>query len=112
MASRTCTPLVILFATCSALGASEIRCGDRVVQLSIVGGENVSVSSPEIAQWVKASADAVALIHGRFPVDRARLTLACYGSGCITSGITRAGRSIRITLGNRLTAADFKDDWM
>jgi len=76
--------------------------------------EQLTVSSKDLLNWIKAASDAVSLYYGRFPVQHLTLRVRSDSSSGIHGGVTypRFGGLILVTVGRNATVADLKDDWV
>jgi hypothetical protein len=76
--------------------------------------EHLNVSRQELLDWVQSAADAVSHYYGRFPASHLDLAIHADHSAGIHHGATypRGGGFIRVTVGDRASVADLKDDWV
>jgi hypothetical protein len=105
----------------AAWTAEEAASGPAVGTTFVVGGGRITVSLPgaalpvsrsQVLEWIGSAATAVAAYYGRFPVAAVGIRIGLRDAGRIGSGVTHAGRTIRVALGPATTAADLRDDWI
>jgi hypothetical protein len=111
----------IRFALALLLVSSFAR-GAEIAQLEIGGGK-IEVNFPDppenalrelVLAWVTTSAKAVTVYYLRFPVSHVRIVVQLSDGKGIEDGLTTGwnGPRIRLSVGRKSTAADFRDDWM
>ena len=87
--------------------------GNALVEISIEPGK-LAVDDPTLAKLIGDSARGVAAYYGTLPFSTARVVVTPVDEGEI-NGTTRCSRGVgRVSLrvGPRVTAADFRDDWV
>jgi hypothetical protein len=79
---------------------------------------SLDLPTPQILQWVKNAATAVATYYGRFPVPRDRILIVPAADrhgvfhGTTWGGVGGWPAFTRIAVGQHSTVADLTDDWM
>ncbi len=117
--TRKCLLSALLLTTIIAgIGQSS----PQATVIAVPGGEieatlpdeQLTVSSKDLLNWIKAAAEAVSLYYGRFPVRRLTLRIRSDSSSGVHGGVTypRFGGLILVTVGKNATVADLKDDWV
>jgi hypothetical protein len=111
---------------------SEFTRGDRMpydafdrlakVRLDVPGGEihvafapgDISLPREKLLDWIRASAKAVSVYYGRFPVDSLKLLLVPVEGSRVRGGTTWAfrGPAIRVLLGRHSGEDDLRRDWI
>ena len=92
----------------------HIRVGDSEIEVSI-GGAALDLATSDVLAWVHECATAVSRYFGRFPVDKARLTIAAReGRPGVANGRTWGGPDphTRIVIGQHSTLAALRHDWV
>jgi hypothetical protein len=97
--------------------SQSFRIGGATIQVDFAPG-TLDLATPQILQWVKNAATAVATYYGRFPVERDRILIQprADDSG-VTHGTTWGDVGgvpafTRIGVGQHSTVAELSDDWM
>ncbi len=111
---------------------SEFTRGDRMpydafhrlakIDLEVPGGTirvafapgDVSLPREKVLDWIRASAKAVSVYYGRFPVDSLKLLLVPVDGSRVHGGTTWAyrGPAIRVLLGRQSNEEDLRRDWI
>nr|QIG99265.1 hypothetical protein G6P99_15345 [Bradyrhizobium sp. 6(2017)] len=75
---------------------------------------NMALPKEKIFDWIKASARAVSIYYGRFPVNSLRLLLVPVDGSRVRGGTTWGyrGAAIRLPIGRDADADDLKRDWV
>lgn len=100
------------YASFDSLPHIPIPVGTATLQIGFAPGE-FSLPQDQILDWIKASARAVSIYYGGFPVRSARVLVVPVAG----RGVHRAqafgyhGPAIRLMVGIGTTAADLKADW-
>jgi len=87
------------------------------IQVDFAPG-SFDLSTPQILQWVKNAASAVATYYGRFPVPRDRILIVPEPDrrgvfhGTTWGGVGGWPAFTRISIGQHTTLAGLTDDWM
>jgi hypothetical protein len=84
-----------------------------VIHVAFAAGE-FALPKPKILEWVSASAKAVAIYYGRFPVKSLKLLFVPVDGSRVRGGTTWGyrGAAIRIPLGRDAGMDDLKRDWV
>jgi hypothetical protein len=92
------------------------------VMMQVPGGEiqitlpdkQLNVSSPDLLEWVRSSADAVVQYYGHFPVPHLTLRIRVGRRKGVTRGVTypKNGGLINVAVGPGTDIDDLKDDWV
>jgi hypothetical protein len=124
--------ILIGIASCHVKAQSEFMRGegmpydafDRLprTDLEVSGGTihvgfapgNMALPREKIFDWIKASAHAVSIYYGRFPVSSLRLLLVPVDGSRVRGGTTWGyrGAAIRLPIGRDADADDLKRDWV
>ena len=94
-----------------------------VTSTVVIGGSRIDVtidsseaplSQTDVMKWVQSAAESVSAYYGHFPVPHLTLRVISFDGNGVRHGMTwgRNGGLIRISAGNKASAADFADDWM
>jgi hypothetical protein len=112
--------------------AQEFTRGDRMpydafdrlakVDLDVAGGVihvgfapgDISLPREKVLDWIRASAKAVSVYYGRFPVNSLKLLLVPVDGSRVRGGTTWAyrGPAIRVLLGRQSLEDDLRRDWI
>jgi len=116
---RTCLLFAFLVITVATAPGQSLP---ATTVIAVPGGtidvtlpeEQLTVSSKDLLDWIKAAANAVSLYYGRFPVRHLTLRVRSDSSSGVHGGVTypRGGGLILVTVGKNATIADLKDDWV
>jgi hypothetical protein len=84
-----------------------------VIHIAFGAGE-LALPKPKILEWVAASAKAVSIYYGRFPVNSLKLLFVPVDGSRIRGGTTWGyrGAAIRIPIGRDSGMDDLKRDWI
>lgn len=84
-----------------------------VIQVGFAPGE-ISLPREKVLDWIRASAKAVSVYYGRFPVDSLKLLLVPVDGARVRGGTTWAyrGPAIRVLLGRQSLEDDLRRDWV
>jgi hypothetical protein len=84
-----------------------------VIHVGFAPGE-LALPKDKILDWVKASANAVSIYYGRFPVKSLRLLLAPVDGPRVRGGTTWGyrGAAIRVVIGRDSSEGDLRRDWV
>jgi hypothetical protein len=107
--------LLILRNVTSKAGemTSTLLIGGSKIDVTIESGE-MKLSQPDLMQWVKSAAEAVATYYRRYPVPHVRIRIIPVDGSGIRHGQTFGyeGGLIKIRVGNETEAAELANDWM
>jgi len=83
------------------------------IDVSIESGK-MKLSQPQLVQWVKSAAEAVATYYGRYPVPRVQIRIIPVDGSGVRHGQTFGydGGLIKIRVGEQTQAAELANDWM
>jgi len=124
--------IILGIASCHVEAQSEFMRGDRMpydafdrlpkTDLDVPGGTihvafapgDMTLPKDRIFDWIKASARAVSIYYGRFPVSSLRLLLVPVDGARVRGGTTWGyrGAAIRLPIGRDAGADDLKRDWV
>lgn len=92
---------------------TDLEVPSGVVHVAFAAGE-LALPKERILQWVAASANAVSIYYGRFPVKSLRLLFVPVEGSRVRGGTTWGyrGAAIRIPLGREAGMDDLKRDWV
>lgn len=92
---------------------ARLAIGGAAIDVTFADG-GVGLDRQLVLDWVKASARAVTVYFGKFPVSRVGLLIVADDGGEVRTGTTfgYAGSAIRIHVGRRATAASLQHDWI
>ena len=97
--------------------SQTFRIGDATLQVDFAPG-SLDLPTPQILQWVKNAATAVATYYGRFPVPRDRILIVPRPDadgvmhGTTWGDVGGFPAFTRISVGQHATQGDLTDDWM
>jgi hypothetical protein len=103
--------------TSPVASSQSFRIDGAMVRVDFAPG-SLDLPAPQIMQWVKNAATAVATYYGRFPVPRDRILIqprpdaAGVMHGTTWGGVGGFPSFTRIGVGQHSTAQDLSDDWM
>ncbi|HTW49012.1 MAG TPA: hypothetical protein VMD92_13760 [Acidobacteriaceae bacterium] len=103
--------------TSPVASSQRFRIGGATIEVDFAPG-SLDLSTPQILQWVKNAATAVATYYGRFPVPRDRILVQPRADasgvmhGTTWGDVGGFPAFTRIGVGQHATAADLSDDWM
>ena len=92
---------------------STLLIGGSKIDVSIESGK-MKLSQPQLVQWVKSAAEAVATYYGRYPVPRVQIHIIPVDGSGVRHGQTFGydGGLIKIRVGEQTQAAELANDWM
>ena len=92
---------------------STLLIGGSKIDVSIESGK-MKLSQPQLVQWVKSAAEAVATYYGRYPVPRVQIRIIPVDGSGVRHGQTFGydGGLIKIRVGEQTQAAELANDWM
>jgi hypothetical protein len=95
------------------LPKTDLDVASGVIHIAFGAGE-FALPKPKILEWVAASARAVSIYYGRFPVKSLRLLFVPVEGSRVRGGTTWGyrGAAIRIPLGRDVGPDDLKRDWV
>jgi hypothetical protein len=95
------------------MAKTDIDVPQGVVHVAFGPGET-ALPKARILDWVKASARAVSVYYGRFPVKSVKLLLVAVEGGRVRGGTTWGyrGAAIRVLLGRDASEDDLRRDWV
>lgn len=95
------------------LPKTDIHVPGGVVHVAFAPG-NLALPKEAILHWIEASANAVSIYYGRFPVESTRLLLVPVDGPRVQGGTTWGyrGGAIRIRFGRDSSEEDLKRDWV
>ena len=113
---------LLLFAALACAGWSAAGAVSRDAKLQVAGATiHVVFTTPPgeplrqlVLDWVTASAGAVALYYGQYPVKQAEIQITFHDGRGVRSGRASGWRGphITISVGKANTVKDFAEDWM
>ena len=91
------------YDTFDKLAKTDIEVPEGVIHVAFAPGE-IALPKEKILNWVRASAKAVSMYYGRFPVKSLKLLMVPVDGGGVRGGTTWGyrGAAIRIMFGTRL----------
>ncbi len=92
---------------------STLLIGGSKIDVRIESGK-MKLSQPQLVQWVKSAAEAVATYYGRYPVPRVQIRIIPVDGSGVRHGQTFGydGGLIKIRVGEQTQAAELASDWM
>jgi hypothetical protein len=92
---------------------TDLEVASGVIHVAFAAGE-LTLPKERILEWVAASAKAVSIYYGRFPVKSLRLLFVPVEGSRVRGGTTWGyrGAAIRIPLGREAGTDDLKRDWV
>jgi hypothetical protein len=95
------------------LPKTDLEVTGGTIHVAFAPGE-IALPREKIFDWIKASAKAVSIYYGRFPVSSLRLLLVPVDGARVRGGTTWGyrGAAIRLPLGRDSSEADLKRDWV
>ncbi len=101
------------YAAFDRLPSTPITVGGGTLNVAFAPGELVLPRSA-VFDWLKTSAKAVSVYFGKFPVSSARILIVPVPGRGVHRGTTFGyrGAAIRLVIGEDVTEAQLRDDWM
>jgi hypothetical protein len=95
------------------MAKTDVEVPSGVIHVAFAAGD-LALPKEKVLEWVAASAQAVSLYYGRFPVRSLRLLFVPVDGSRIRGGTTWGyrGAAIRIPLGRDAGMDDLKRDWI
>lgn len=95
------------------LPRTDLDVSGSTIHVAFAPGD-MTLPKDKIFDWVKASARAVSIYYGRFPVSSLRLLLVPVDGSRVRGGTTWGyrGAAIRLPVGRDVDAATLKQDWV
>jgi hypothetical protein len=92
---------------------TDLDVSSGVIHVAFAAGD-LALPKEKILEWVAASAKAVSIYYGRFPVNSLKLLFVPVDGSRVRGGTTWGyrGAAIRIPLGRDATMDDLKRDWV
>ena len=95
------------------LPKTDLEVSGGTIHVAFAPG-NMTLTKEKIFDWIKASAKAVSIYYGRFPVSSLRLLLVPVDGSRVRGGTTWGyrGAAIRLPIGRDAGADDLRHDWV
>ena len=101
------------YAAFDSLRTRTLDVGGGVIRIGFEAGE-FDLPETRILQWVRDSAEAVAIYYGRFPVSQLRLLIVPVDGWGVRSGTAygHGGAAIKVRLGMETAEHHLLNDWV